>query len=25
VTLSRDEKATYIENLEADIAAYCKG
>ena len=25
VTLSRDEKATYIENLEADIAAHCKG
>ena len=25
VTLTRDEKATYIGNLEADIAAYCKG
>ena len=25
VTLSRDEKATYIGNLEADIGAYCKG
>ena len=25
VTLSRDEKATYIGNLEAKIAAYCKG
>ena len=25
VTLSRDEKATYVGNLEADIGAYCKG